>query len=200
MIPAESLDRLYEAPLADFTTTRNALAAELKEAGNEEGAAELKSLRKPAVAAWAVNQLARRHPSDVRRLFEIRDEIASAGNASAMRSGADERKKLLISLVSRAESILAEAGHAASSSTSERIMQSLQAGDTDEDRAAIVEGRLTKELSPSGFGGLAGFSPGDVAGDHDEHAAERAAERRQRVDAREAEAEAEESDSRDAAR
>ena len=190
MISAEVLDRLFEAPLDEFTTTRGALVAELKESGDAKGAAELKAIRKPTVGAWAVNQLARRHPSEVSRLFEIRDEIAASGDATVMRRGAEERKKLLVSLVAKAEAVLDEAGHSATTTATERIMQTLQAGDSDEDREAIEKGRLTKELSPSGFGGLSGFAPtGDLAGDDVEEEEEDAsAEERRRANALEAEA------------
>ena len=44
--------RLYQLPLADFTSARNALA---KQAGAR--APEVRALQKPPVAAWAINQL-----------------------------------------------------------------------------------------------------------------------------------------------
>ena len=46
------LDRLYRLPLSEFVTARNALA---KESGAD--AAEIRSLQKPSLPAWAVNQL-----------------------------------------------------------------------------------------------------------------------------------------------
>lgn len=164
MIPVEILDRLFEAPLEDFTSTRNELVAELKP--TDEGAAKvLKGFKKPTLSAWAVNRLARREPDALRRLFEVRDEIAEATNAKSMREASDLRKKLLASLATKAGHVLQESGHAASSSTIERITQTLRAGDSDEEREAILSGRLTRDLEPSGFGGnaLFGFDPGDEA-------------------------------------
>ena len=172
MIPSDILERVFDSPLDEFTSTRDAIVKELKSQGNGDVAAEVKSLRKPTVSAWAVNQLARGEADDIRRLFEIRDEMASAGNAASLRKGVDERKKLLVTLVARAEKILTEAGHAPTATTTERITQTLQAGDTDEDRDAIVEGRLSKDLTPSGFGGLGGFTGFAEESDDDAEAEE----------------------------
>ena len=46
------LDRLYQLPLSEFVSARNALA---KESGTDS--AEIRSLPKPSLPAWAVNQL-----------------------------------------------------------------------------------------------------------------------------------------------
>src|SRR5881409_2689097 len=46
------IDRLYQLPLDEFTSARNALA---KGAGADT--ARIRALAKPPVAAWAVNQL-----------------------------------------------------------------------------------------------------------------------------------------------
>jgi hypothetical protein len=156
MVPAEILDRLFAAPLEDFTATRNDLAKELKD-DDPEAAKELKTLKKPTLSAWAVNQLAREEADALARLFELRDEIADATDAKAMRSASNERKKALASLAARAGRILEASDHATSSSTIERITQTLQAGDSDADREAILAGRLTRDLEPSGFGGFAAF-------------------------------------------
>jgi len=61
-----ALERLYAAPYQSFTEVRDALARELKSAGNAELSAQLKKERRPTVTVWALNQLARRNP-------EIRD-------------------------------------------------------------------------------------------------------------------------------
>ena len=46
------IDRLYQLPLDEFTDARNALA---KAAG--KNGAKVRGLRKPPVAAWAINQV-----------------------------------------------------------------------------------------------------------------------------------------------
>src|SRR4051795_5167544 len=64
------LDRLYELPLDEFTPPRNELAARLKKAGQGDAAARVKELKKPTVAVWTANQLARREQDEVARLVE----------------------------------------------------------------------------------------------------------------------------------
>jgi hypothetical protein len=53
----EAVSALYQAAFGDFVAVRKRLAAELKEAGDKDGAARLLKLGRPPVSAWAVNQL-----------------------------------------------------------------------------------------------------------------------------------------------
>ena len=55
----QRIDDLYALPLERFTPERDALAKELAADGDRAGAARVKALRKPVVAAWAVTALAR---------------------------------------------------------------------------------------------------------------------------------------------
>ena len=57
------IDALYALPLERFTPERDALAKDLAADGDRAGAARVKALRKPVVAAWAVNALAREDPT-----------------------------------------------------------------------------------------------------------------------------------------
>jgi hypothetical protein len=154
------LDELYALPLEEFTGARNALAKKLADAGDKEGAAAVKKLAKPNVAAWALNQLSRRTPDDVARLYEIRDELENAGGAQDMRRLSDERRKLVGHLVNEAASALESAGHSAAAATRDRISQSLLAGGDDDDRDALLKGRLSKEITSSGLDafGMEAFS------------------------------------------
>ena len=52
-------NKLYGLPLERFTEERNALAKRLREEGQRDEAATVSKLRKPSVAAWAVNQIVR---------------------------------------------------------------------------------------------------------------------------------------------
>ena len=146
--------RLYEVPLDDFTAERNKLAAELKEAGDADAARAVKSLKKPNVAAWAVNQLARRHGDQMTQLLSLRDRMNGASGAE-LRSIGEERRHLLAQLVKHADSILRDAGHGSSAATLEKVAQTLQAGSSDEEVELLRNGTLTRELAPSGFAGLA---------------------------------------------
>src|SRR5207249_4123605 len=79
----------YAALPTDFTGARNDLARRLKQAGQVEAAAGVKQLRKPTVPLWAVNQLARRHPDDVRALLDAGERLRVAQQA-ALRGETEE--------------------------------------------------------------------------------------------------------------
>lgn len=155
-----AIDELYGLPLDEFTPARNALAKELQTAGERDAASDVKKLKKPTLDAWAVNQLARGEAKRVKTLVELEDKIRSARSPDDMRAASDERRALIADLVARAEAILEEGGHAASASTVRKILQTLQAAPDEEERGALLEGRLTEALTPTGFGDMGGF---DVA-------------------------------------
>jgi hypothetical protein len=151
----EAAERLYGLPLDEFTGARNAAAKELRDRGLRAEADEVKTLPKPSVAAWAVNQLTRRHHAD---LDEFLDAAATArdaqlGGGSGARDAVKQLRDALERLVRAARD---ELGGKASEAVVARIRQSLEAAAVD-DRAAeeIRQGRLTKELEPAGFGTLA---------------------------------------------
>ena len=74
MADAEA-ERLYGLPLDEFTTARDERARELRRDGQKEKAAEVAALRKPVVAAWVVNMLARDERADVRELVRAAEAI-----------------------------------------------------------------------------------------------------------------------------
>jgi G:T/U-mismatch repair DNA glycosylase len=155
------LDNLYAAPPADFTGTRNDLAQRLKQAGQVEAAAGVKQLRKPTVPLWAVNQLARRYPDDVRALLEagerlrVAQQAALQGQSQELRTVTAEERKILHRLTHRAAELLRETGHTADTT---RVADTLRAAAVDESgRELLHRGRLSEELEASGFGGFAGM-------------------------------------------
>jgi hypothetical protein len=156
---ADEIDELYAAPLDEFTALRNALA-------KRTGDAAIKQLKKPSVAAWAVNQLARRREVDLQRLLRAGDALEAA-QKGAVRGGdqrpferarTDERDAVR-RLRSAAAELLRAAGHPASDQTLERLVKTLHAGAaTDEGRRVLREGRLSEELEPQGFDALAALA------------------------------------------
>jgi len=65
------VDQLYGLPLDEFVAARNALAKSRKEPA-------LRKLRKPSVAAWHVDQLARSHASLVRAVVDAASAVRGA--------------------------------------------------------------------------------------------------------------------------
>src|SRR5438876_7791085 len=78
----EAADQLYGSSLDDFVSERTRLVKELRATGEAEEAATLAKSRKPTVAAWVLNQLARRNRRDIDLLLDaghrLRDAQAEA--------------------------------------------------------------------------------------------------------------------------
>jgi hypothetical protein len=163
----ERVDRLYGLPLADFTTARNDLARELREAGESEAADEVKGLPKPSLSAWTVNQLARRERLQVRALVTTAGHVRGAQSQLLQGSGTDElqraverQREVVDALVASAGALLEAAGHPATQATLDRVRGTLTAVAGDEEGQRLVEkGMLSADLDPAGFGPLALGTP-----------------------------------------
>jgi hypothetical protein len=80
---------LYRAPLDEFVSRRDALAKELRAAGDREGAAAIKALKKPSRAAWALNLAVLERPETMEALV-----TAIGGALAAQASGGDARASI----------------------------------------------------------------------------------------------------------
>jgi len=157
--PARAPDDLYGLPLDEFTAARDALAKELRGAGDKEGAAEVKARRKPSVASWAINQAARRHGSGVGRLLAAGADSreaqsqALAGDAGALREATRTLNGEVERVADLAVGELEATGREASPATRERIATTLRAAAVDEEGGRLLErGVLAEDLEPAGFG------------------------------------------------
>jgi hypothetical protein len=148
----KATDELYGLPLAEFTKARDEVARRLRKEGKDDEADAVKALRKPTAAAWALNQVARQRPKDIKqllatgkRLRKAHEALIGGGDRSALQAASAEERELIDSL----------AGDAATSATlEERIRDTLHAAALDEQTAAeLAAGRLTHEREAVGFGG-----------------------------------------------
>lgn len=181
------IDDLFALPLDEFTSARNALAKQLKQAGDADAAEQVRALSKPSVATWAVNQLARREPEAVRSLLNVASRLRSAQErslkgdrtADELRAAQAEERELIRDLARRAEGLLREAGRPASGTTLERVSSLLRAAAVDEPgRTALRAGRLTGDVAVSGFDAFAGMEVGTKRGGRTARAGDDLAERR----------------------
>ncbi len=78
--------------MAEFTGSRNVLAAQLKKSGRGDDAALVKALAKPSVTAWAVNQLFWSHGDSFDRLIASGERFHKMQTSAA--KGADMREAL----------------------------------------------------------------------------------------------------------
>jgi hypothetical protein len=69
---------LYGLSLDEFIPARAALVKSLRTDGQRDEAGRVSKLRKPFVAAWAVNQLVRTQPREITSLFEAGDALQAA--------------------------------------------------------------------------------------------------------------------------
>ena len=159
------LQELYGLPLERFTDERNVLAKALRKEGRRDEAAEVSGLRKPSVAAWAVNQLVRTQRRDVAALFEAGDDLREAqsqllaghGEADVLRDAVEAERAAVDQLTHKARGLLSSEGHELTSATLERVSETLNAAALDEDlRAQMRDGCLVRELHHVGLGGLGG--------------------------------------------
>jgi hypothetical protein len=164
---------LYGLPLDRFTEERNTRAKELRREGRSDEAAELAKLRKPSVAAWAVNQLVRTQRAEIAALFDAGDALRQAqadllakrGDADALRRAVDAERTAGDQLTKKARGLLGSEGHELTPAVLERVSDTLHAAALDEDaRAQVKDGCLHRELRHVGLGatGLASAqaSPG----------------------------------------
>jgi hypothetical protein len=159
------IDALFAGPPDEFVAARDALAKALKAEGEKDAAAEVKALRRPTTAAWAVNQVARttRTKKDVAALLQVGDRLRDAHEAlldgkgdGAIRDATAERRKLVAKLTKAAVDLLGPSGE----SQRDAITHTFDAAVADPDAGlAVRAGRLSKELeAPSGFGGELTFA------------------------------------------
>jgi hypothetical protein len=159
------VDGLYGLPLERFVAERGALARELRTAGEREEAAAVAALRKPSLAAWAVNQLVRTQQHAVAELFAAGDAVrdvqsgvlAGRADARALRAGAEAERAAVAALVDTAGGLLSSGGHELSEATLDRVTETLHATALDDDaRRMAGQGRLERELRHVGLGVSAG--------------------------------------------
>lgn len=147
----QALDTLYAVSLSEFTPKRDALAKDLL-ARNPEGSRIVKGLKKPTVAAWALNQVALKNPKQVEWLLEVYQKLRSPRDSSELRKASESRNKIVADLVDAAVKALEAGGHAGSESVKQKIERTLQAVATDDEAAdTLKRGRLSRELEPTGF-------------------------------------------------
>ena len=134
------------------------------------------ALRKPSVAAWAVNQLVRTQRGAIDELFAAGDALrdvqaevmAGQQDAQSLRDAAGDERAAVDALIGSARGLLTSDGDELSSAVIDRVADTLHAAALDDEaRAQVDEGCLERELRHVGLGagGLAAAtSPAKRAG------------------------------------
>lgn len=163
---ASDVDALFQLPLAEFTAARNALAARLKKAGDKATADEVRTLVKPGVSAWAVNQIYWRERKAFDRLLDAGEQFRTAqtsqlsGRPADVRGPLEKRRDALAAASRLAAAILQDAGHPPTPDLMRRITTTLEALSTYGGLPGTpTAGRLNADVDPPGFETLAALVP-----------------------------------------
>jgi hypothetical protein len=160
------IDSLFQLPATEFTAARNALITRLKKAGRGEDAERVKSLGRPPMTAWTVNQLYWKHRDDFDRLiatgerFRIAQASQLAGKSADVRGPLEARRSALADMARLAASVLRQGGGSATPDNMRRITTTLEALSTYGSLPdAPPAGRLTDDVQAPGFETLAALVP-----------------------------------------
>ena len=139
---------LYALPPEQFTAQRNARAA-----AERDLTARLKALRKPTVAAWAVNLLAREGQlGDALDLAAALREAQDDLDAAELSRLSRQRRALVAALANQAVDLARDRGVAVSAAAREDVQKTVNAAVMDAAAAAaVMTARLTRPLEASGF-------------------------------------------------
>lgn len=146
-------DELYGLPLGEFTTERDRHAAELRSTDRDLAAA-VKGLRKPSVAAWAVNLLVRRETEQVAQVLAVGAALREAQqemDATELRALTVQRRQLTAAVTTRARALARGEGQRLSESVAAAVEATLTAAMLDEGAArAVQSGLLVAALAATG--------------------------------------------------
>jgi len=162
----QAADELYGLTPGEFTQARDARVKELRKE-DREAADAIKALRKPTVAAWALNQLVRLRPKELDRLLgageklrAAQEELLAGGDRAAFQEAAAKERELVAELSAGAAALASEAGQSATG-LQEKVAETLHAAALDEETADDLRaGRLLREREAiGGFGAAAMAAP-----------------------------------------
>jgi hypothetical protein len=160
----DEADELYGLPDDEFTSARDALAKRLRGEKRRDEADAVKALRRPSVAAAAINRAVREHGADdlLAAGEALRDAhealLSGSGDAAAVRDATAREREAVRDFAALA------LGAGASASTEEKVRSTLHAASVDDDvRDSLVAGRLERDAE-AGADPMALLAGGGKAG------------------------------------
>ncbi|MGH3432958.1 MAG: hypothetical protein ACRDQB_09000 [Thermocrispum sp.] len=144
-------DELYAGSREAFIATRAERVAAAKKAGEKELAKRISELRKPSIAAWLVNQLARQHAGEFAELVELGEQLRGAHadlDGERLRELSTRKRLAVEKLAERVTSL----GPEPTAAVLDQVTGTLEAAVASADTAAeVAAGRLDTAVAPSGF-------------------------------------------------
>lgn len=156
---SEIAAELYGLDPGEFVAARKERAAQAKRAGDGDLAAAVAELRKPTVAAWTVNLLAREAPDEVDALLRLGEALREAQrelSGDDLRTLTRQRQQVVNALARRAGELAAEHDHPVGEPVLREVATTLTAALAEPDVADQVrDGTLAKAATYEGFGDAA---------------------------------------------
>jgi hypothetical protein len=150
---------LYALQPGDFVAARDEAAKRARAAGDRALADEVKRLRRPALAAWAVNVLVRERTDLVLQVLELGEQMRDAQSllqGDALRDLTRQRRQLVAAVTTQTQTLAAGAGHRLADAAVRQVEETLHAAMADPAAAAAVRsGVLAQPLSSTGLESLA---------------------------------------------
>jgi len=147
-------ERLYAGPAEEFTEARNAAAKGV----DRLLATEIKKLKKPSVAAWAVNLLVRSETEQIDSVLELAASLRAAAEAldgDELRALTRQRRQLTSALATAARSHARDAGVRLTGPVVDQVEGMLTAAMLDPVAAQVVRtGRVVTAFTATGVSDL----------------------------------------------
>lgn len=156
---------LYTMPPDEFVAARDALARALAAEGSSD-AVRVRHLRRPTVAVWLLNAVARERPDVVSTLFAAGDRLRQAqvravgGDAAELRTSSAALRDAVLAGLTAAREVAAVKGRGASLAVLDQVERALRAAATADLslRTQLQQGVLEQLPEPGGVELLAGLA------------------------------------------
>ncbi len=147
---------LYVLDPAQFVSARDERARAARDEGDKPLAKAISRLRRPTVAAWAVNLLARNATQELGALLDLGGALGRAQRtlaAEQMRTLAGQRRTAVNALTHKAARLAAESGKALTEPVLQAVTRTLNAALAEPELAERVRaGVVTTAADYAGFG------------------------------------------------
>ncbi|MCM2388309.1 hypothetical protein [Streptomyces albipurpureus] len=155
----EVADTLYALRPDGFTAKRAVYVARARKEGDRETARRIAALRRPVLAAWAANLLARHDHDATERFLQLGEDLREAQrelDGAALRELGHDRHRVVAALSRQAADLARDAGQPIAETVRQEVEQILRAVLADPEAAAVwAKGRLvTVPQPPDGFGSI----------------------------------------------
>ncbi|MFF4187687.1 hypothetical protein ACFYZ9_31295 [Streptomyces sp. NPDC001691] len=146
---------LYGLRPDEFTAGRDAYVARARAAGESVAAKQIKALRKPTLAVWAANLLARSEADQTRRLLELGQALREAHRTLAgeeLRELSHQRHEVIAAMAGQARRLADEAGQPITEGAQHDVEQILHAVLADPDTAQTWAAGVLAKPPPAAVG------------------------------------------------